>query len=138
MMDISELKPDQELDVAVPEGVTPEAWTDHQFNSAVAEGVMGWRAHEGSIWFTLDGQRRYYTYEWDPKHRIDHAWQVVERLIAMEYTVKVAQDTESDYQRWLASLYRGQEMEVGRFADTAPRAICLVALAAMEAGCTDD
>ncbi len=64
---------------------------------------------------------------------IADAWRVVKRLIAEGYTIEICHDTETDCQPWLVWLYRGEEDKLGRFGSTAPHAICLAALAAMEA-----
>lgn len=128
--------------------------TDQEIIVAVAEKVMGWKA------YPLDSYNDYRLYEqnrlienvnrewvffpasathseahaaakpWNPLESVASAWMVVENL-AESRSVRVT----SHFPGWrCVVMEHGSGDELGReVADTAPRAICLAALKAIEA-----
>jgi hypothetical protein len=104
-----------------------EAMTDiKKINREFAEKVMGWIPNEDGDWDLPDGEWcGFYEDEWDPYHRIDHAWMGLEKF---EYWKLERVDNE----------YECRIIIVGRvykntyWQDTAPAAICLACLEAVK------
>lgn len=108
-----------------------------ELDRLVAEKVMGWT--EGKDFYIHD-----YSYvnrkalallkngefdgEWSPSTVISDAMEVLERFLTFELTKN---DDEANY-RYCCELYAPYAVPVAELAATAPHAICLAALAAVE------
>lgn len=99
-----------------------------ELDAAVAERVMGQAFRDGP----RPGERVTRICIMPYSTDIVFAWQVVERLIADGWTFELGHAIGKDYSPWLAWLYHDEGDKLGRFGDTAPHAISLAALAAME------
>jgi hypothetical protein len=108
-----------------------------EIDRLVAEKVMGWKpfyddgdlisfiTEFGTLFFSDDDES-----EWNPTINIADAWQVVEKL---KIAVIPQADESPKNMRYLAEIDDrplGKHYEV--FAETAPLAICLVALKAVD------
>ncbi len=111
----------------------------------VATEVMGWRRYDaktGAEWCEPDqevggvvGIVRHLVLEWSPSTRIDHAWEVVEKLSENWQEVEVSK-VDGEYR---CGVHNGTIIDntIGyqapfEYAETAPMAICLVALQTVE------
>jgi len=95
----------------------------------VAELVMGWRGETlgGRTWWrSPDGGTRPAA-DWQPSTRIADAWEVVERLRAIDFYGTTIEAHADD--RWIVRVY-SNDIEKAASADTAPLAICRAATAA--------
>lgn len=105
--------------------------TNEEINRAIAEKVMGWILVSTRVcdhWEDEKGVHRGLYSDWYPTERIDHAWQVVEKL-KTKYKVMVGTMWEKE-EDWWCELDDGQKIYAN--ADTAPLAICLAALEAVK------
>lgn len=132
-------------------GATP--LTDEQIDRAVSERVMGWHYEQidagggayHARWYDDSGNLvfRYMVSEhsvlgtrWRPSTSIADAWRVLEKF---QSTHNIYLVTIEKY-RWCCDLEgangaapAGGDEHVSEMAETAPRAICLAALAAVQA-----
>lgn len=121
--------------------------TPQEINKELAERVMRWHeSNDGSCWLDADGKfMAFLPYSpnvdellaspiWDPCHRIDHAWMVVEKLLEKQQELIVVhhaeQRPEDDIRGWYCTI--GYDGKFEGKADTASAAICLAALKAVE------
>ena len=133
-MNISEMKAGCELDARVAEKVME--WTLSQ-----PEYVMGYLAHGGSMMRLYKGpglprkNRTTPSEEWSPSTDIAPAWEVWEKVFNEDYTIGKAETLDG------IAGYEVQQYEHGvggepyvqvAWAETAPLAICLAALKAVE------
>lgn len=118
---------------------------NRELDAQVAEKVMGWRK-DGAMWVTAEGRT---PDGWDYASRevlpnftesISWAWQVVEkmwpRMPKTSWGIYRFQLNRRDSGEWVCEFAPDAEGDwrshaVGK-ADTAPKAICLAALAAVE------
>ncbi|GAQ18012.1 hypothetical protein OPHB3_1951 [Oceanobacillus picturae] len=104
---------------------------NRQIDQLVAEKVMGWRLKNmsaGNYWVgEHDGLEGDWTLKqlWKPSERIDHAWEVVEKL-HMTVTPQCGAPEEMNCHAEVDNQPFGNYYEA--FAKTAPLAICLAAL----------
>lgn len=84
----------------------------------------------GKVVLTLTA-RPYNWFEFDPCHRIDHAWMVVEKLMSMKWYLKIEIAGDMGNLVWWCDLVNPDGRYVQQKADTAPMAICLAALEAV-------
>lgn len=140
-----------------------------ELDALVAERVMGWLPHfrNTAHWVdaeiadtvgSLDYRVRGIVGEWSPSKDIAVAWQVVEKLRAGNWLVRIQEmpdgfpflagggwrdeETREIHRRSMCQLYPGRPLrdthgfglrDMVTFADTAPLAICKATLMAMEA-----
>ncbi len=106
----------------------------------VAEKVMGWRfqPHLGAGTYNVAHDQIRWANDWSPSTRIDHAWEVVEKLRHRapghdQYTLMWGFELtwHNEDGCWYASFLDegGEGREAG--GETAPLAICKAALAAV-------
>jgi hypothetical protein len=93
--------------------------TPQEINRAIAEKVMGTTVH---------GMSRVIGETWNPAERIDHAWLVVDRMKESGWKFHLADGMFG--MNYLCAFYRGSHSDSLQ-ADTAPMAICLAALEAV-------
>lgn len=107
-----------------------EGMTDQQMNEALATKVMGWQLdnryfigatrHEC---YLLPAGSRILRSQWNPHENIADAWQLVEKIQEVRWIkIQVGKTTLC-----LSGKYQGQE-DMAEGAETAPRAICKLAL----------
>jgi hypothetical protein len=100
-------------------------------NSKIATLIMGW--HKNGVWWEdgntieLLGTGEIGVDYFDPIHRIEYAWMVVEKIESRKFII------ERKYDRWLCNI----QDKTGKWFDvdpqaTAQEAICLAALKAKE------
>ncbi len=102
-----------------------------ELDALVAQKVMGWpQCTKGIIgsslphcFMTPDGRELRPGKDWSPSTRIEHAWEVVERLQDLGWSVTTLSSTGNPEIRPRVFTAR---------APTAPHAICLAALQATE------
>lgn len=113
--------------------------TDIELTRQIAERVMG-----QSVWFVPDEQNYYWFFRgqivvFNPLYLIEHAWLVVEKLQELGWTVTLAlrqfESQPRDRNVFHGCRMVGTPQTMQRFCDraeSANRAICLAALAAVE------
>lgn len=98
-------------------------------DALVAERVMGW--HLGSypgvfgLWVNPKGGTRAHETQWRPSTDIEAAWQVIESFGCFFTVAKLAKEDLAE--KYIATIVCGSSTKEG-WADTAPLAICRVAL----------
>jgi len=106
-----------------------EGWIDQALNYDVSTRVMGWTEKLGGF-LDPDTQIFYDRCFWSPATKIEHAWQVIDKLIAMGY------DPEFYYNRihleWLVMITKNDECVVDLYGVSAQQTICKAALRAVE------
>ena len=106
-----------------------------ELDALVAEKVMGWGRSERSWWVTHKGAEL--CYSWSPSTNIAHAWEVVERF-GPEWSVEIERWPHGGDKDWACRMVEffkdkpGIKSQAGELAPTAPHAICLAALKAVE------
>lgn len=118
-----------------------------ELDALIAEKVMGWHLDEhGFTWLDADdkphrgpevngpkGER--WVFPWNPSGRIEHAWEVVERVEKItKQGVLVEHCSDGERICSVGIHHRGQWIQVCRAVSvTIPHAICLAALKAVGA-----
>ena len=102
--------------------------TREEINRAVAERVMGWEFQPPCIdaplgWWNSPDELD--VDDWDPYHRIEHAWMVVERVTSPERTVPQAAKV-----RFVAWFNGAQLWKYS--AEDAAKEICLAVMRLLE------
>lgn len=98
---------------------------NHEIDKLVGQHVMGWTfvpGPEGS-WYDA-GVLLVATEDWSPTTDIHEAWQIVDKLRHEGHALTIFTQTDG----WGCATSKG--VDAG-YADTAPMAICLAALAAV-------
>jgi len=101
----------------------------------IAEKVMGWKwDSRDEVFYDQEGRSRVDIFN-RFSSEIEYAWMVVEKIIAMSYTVLVSNGKHSPpRQTWhcIITIIPQQGGYRDGYADTAPLAICRAALKAVE------
>ena len=108
-----------------------------EINKAVAERVMGAVWNDFREWWMFPAGDCWLANTFDPCHRIDHAWMVVEKMKdKYHWVIKSPFEKGDTYMAGLTPLgvtgWNGRPDFMAQ-ADTAPMAICLASLAVLEA-----
>ena len=122
-----------------------------ELDALVAERVMGWKRLEDGI-KKMDPKNKVVLYtddefgvlpscypgpRWSPSTNIAHAWEVVERF-GPEWSVEIERWPHRGDKDWACRMVEffkdkpGIKSQAGELAPTAPHAICLAALKAVE------
>jgi hypothetical protein len=115
-----------------------EAMTEQQINERVVVEVMGWRKGDRGYWDNQGDASDYRVVEWSPATKIEDAREVIAVLKKRDVQLQM-QHTGGQYRaRFFTTAgpaywqERSNDGDYWEYADTAPMAICLAALAALD------
>lgn len=122
------------MTTATPPSAAATLSTDSEIDYAIGRRVMRWgvdRAHGQPAWNVPVDEKSGYVFlqsEWQPSTNIADAWRVLEKFRYAAGKGVILCDFENG---WVCDISDGGEFHRAE-ADTAPRAICLAALAAVQ------
>ena len=104
-----------------------------ELDAAIAEKVMGWPAYDYGfdVVFTLPDGNVKRLENWEPSTSIFNAFEVVEAMRKNGERFLSLSITDDDIEQWKCLYYDGMQRAYA-FGETAPHAICLAALLAVE------